>query len=213
VPPARRQEATTEIGWWTAVLDRRDAQLLLIDLHPDLMPLSRTVPEDALRTSATALAHAAALLGIPATESMLAGLAHSSSIPEIADRLSTTVFFRKTPHAFSDPTTREALSGNGRQVVGIGGILTEIGVLNNVLGAVSAGYDVHVLVDLSGGICERSERAAFDQMQRAGATLSSTASFVTALIRDFTTSPDQQALAALYPLLLANLAVEESPER
>jgi nicotinamidase-related amidase len=212
VPPARPQEATTEIGWWATVLDRRDAQLLLIDLHPDLMPLSRTVPEDALRTSATALAHAAALLGIPATESMLAGLPHSS-IPEIADRLSTTVFFRTTPHAFSDSATREALSGNGRPVVGIGGILTEIGVLNNVLGAVSAGYDVHVLVDLCGGICERSERAAFDQMQRAGATLSSTASFVTALIRDFTTSPDQQALESLYPLLLANLAAEESPER
>lgn len=77
---------------------------------------------------------------------------------------------------------------------------SEIVVLHTALAALADGYDVIVLVDASGGISERTENAALRQIEAAGGTVTSVASLVTSMVRDFTTPTGRTVITALHDL-------------
>ncbi|GAA2887689.1 hypothetical protein GCM10020220_092420 [Nonomuraea rubra] len=88
-----------------------------------------------------------------------------------------------------------------RRTLAMCGVTSEIVVLHTALDALADGYDVIVLADASGGVSERTENAAFRQIEAAGGTVTSVASFVTSMVRDFTSPTGRIAITALHDLM------------
>ena len=110
---------------------------------------------------------------------------------------------RSTVGVLDHAESRKLLVAHNRRVVAIGGVSSEVAVLQSVLGARRLGYSVHVLVDVCGSLSERTEQAAFRQMEQAGATLSSVPSFLTGLTPDLD-DPRFQAVLGLLSRLWAD---------
>src|SRR5436190_1774143 len=181
------------------MLNSSDVQVLLVDLQDRAFRRRLTSPEPAIRASARALARFSKIYKFPVVQTLVPGGEEGQprSIGEIADEVGADAFVRSSPHSLAYLPLRDALNRNGRRALGVGGLVSEIGLLNAVLGALDAGYQVHVLVDLAGGLTERTEQAAFRQMERAGAVLSSVPTFAYAMIDDFTTAAFAEAITEL----------------
>jgi nicotinamidase-related amidase len=104
---------------------------------------------------------------------------------------------------FLDRATRDAIAASGRKALVVAAFATEVVVVHAVRAAIEAGYRVHVPVDACGGMSDRTEAAAFRQIEAAGGVTTSVVELVTALAPDFSTSPGQQAFAASQALRLA----------
>ena len=166
----------------------KDALVLLLEMQPQIVAASRTQPPDQLQRAAAALTGCARELGIPVLASgvpLAPGMA-----PELIEELAgCTMLPRTSISALDDETVAGQLASSGRKLVAIGGVSSEIAVLRAALSARRLGYEVHVLADCCGGLGERSEQAAWRQMEAAGVVLSSVSSFLTGLITDLD-SPD-----------------------
>src|SRR5439155_826505 len=131
---------------------------------------------------ARALARLANLFGLPSVQTLTRGASHQRSIVEITEEIGDETYVRSSPFTLDDPAIREALGRCRRRVLGVGGLMTEVGLLYAVLGALGLDYEVHVLVDLSGGCTHRTEHAALSRMEREGAILSSVPSFAMGMV-------------------------------
>ena len=65
----------------------------------------------------------------------------------------------------------------------------------------AAGQEVYFVTDAIGSQLERTENAAFREMEMAGARPTSVLSFVTRMVPDFVGTPGKQVFAALKPVL------------
>lgn len=157
-----------------------DAVVVLVELQPEIMRGNRTTPETELRRAVSMLVEGTGALGVPIIRTVIA--LTPGVVPATIEELSAEPpVVRSTAGVFDDPESRSAIDAQSRPVVAIGGISSEIAFLHAVLGARRLGYAVHVLVDACGGFSKRMEQAAFRQMESAGATLSSVASFLTSM--------------------------------
>lgn len=98
--------------------------------------------------------------------------------------------------------TRDALAANSRKVLLISGFATEVVVLRAALDAMRAGFQAQVLTDASGGMSERTEQAALEQLAAAGSLTTSVVSVATKLAPDFTTDGGKQMFALVQQLRL-----------
>jgi uncharacterized protein (TIGR02246 family) len=172
-----------------------DVQILLLEMQPAIVAASETVPGKALRRGAGALRSIAHAAGIPIHASVVPlGDTSSRLIDELAGVEARP---RATVGALDDPAVAATLEVAGRRTLILGGVSSEIAVLRAALGGLAAGYSVHVLVDLCGGLKARTEAAAFQRMSATGAILSSVASFATALFDDMSTSLGQSIMQTL----------------
>ncbi|WP_372351112.1 isochorismatase family protein [Streptomyces sp. KL116D] len=162
------------------------------------MALSRTSSPEAIRRSAGVLGRVAQTLDIPFTVSVAPRPDGPGVITEIPG---TTPFVRVGPCCWDDLAWREAIAAESRRTLAICGVTSEIVVLHTALDALADGYDVIVLVDASGGMSERTENAALGQIVAAGGTVTSVASFVTSMVRDFTTPTGRGTITALHGLM------------
>ena len=157
-----------------------NAIIVLVELQPEIMIGSRTNPETSLRQAVNMLVEGTGALGVTIVRSVIS-LAPGVVPATIAELRGEPAIVRSTIGVFDHAESRRAIEAYGRSVVAIGGISSEIAVLHAVLGARRSGHAVHVLVDVCGGFSERTEQAAFRQMEAAGATPSSVASFMTSM--------------------------------
>jgi uncharacterized protein (TIGR02246 family) len=178
-----------------AELRAEEAQILLLEMQPPIVAASQTVPGDGLKRSAATLKEVALAAGIP----IMASVVPLSEQPlELVEELAgIEPLARSTVGVLDDLTISDRIAASGRRVLILGGVSSEIAMLHAVLGARRAGYDVHVLLDLCGGLDPRSEKAAFDRMWSAGAKASSVSSFATGLIDDMTTQVGRAIMQAL----------------
>lgn len=182
-------------------LAAEDVVIVLLDLQPQIVARSRTNPEPRLRLASAVLAQAADALSIPILRSLIR--LDPEVVPTTIEELqSHPALIRSTVGVLDDGESRTALVDHGRNTIIIGGVSTEVSVLHSALGARRSGYSVHVLVDLCGGHDGRAEQAAFRQMEAAGVTLSSVASFLTGLAPDLK-SPEFRAVLSLLSRLWA----------
>lgn len=178
-----------------------DTALLFADLQEGIVQGSRTNPEADLRKAAKALADVARALRLPTFVNMV-GLGPDAphAIAELGDVHNPTV--RHGAKAFDYQPLRSAVLDTNRPNLAIAGVLSEIVVLHAALGALEAGLAVQVVVDACGGMTDRTERAVFGQIERAGGKLTSVASFATELAgSDFTSDEGKAVMQALGPLL------------
>ena len=185
-------------------LKREMLQVLLCDLQPQIVARSKTIDPQSLSKSAGVLADIAGLLSLPLIYSVVP---EQDKQPELIAELarhsaSATQVMRTTASPFFDGPSREALSRSERRTLIIGGFATEAVVLQAVLGAVNHGYQVFVAVDACGGISERTEQAAFRQIEAAGAATTSVVSLATTLTPDFATDEGKKMFAIIQQLRL-----------
>ena len=176
-----------------------DCALLLIDIQPVIIENSRTNPGKTVKLAASTAIKIAHLLAMPVFVSLVPT---SEKAPEPVDELEgQRQYTRHFAGSFNQREIREAVAASGRKVLAVGGIVSEIAVLQAGLTAIREGYTVHVLVDCCGGLTERTETAAFRQLEAAGAVLSSVPSFFTTISGDFSVPTGKETLQALHGLM------------
>lgn len=177
------------------------AQLLLCDLQPGIVSRSKTTQPNTIRKAAGVLLQMAKLFSLP---TVLSTVPEQQKQPELITELRNSGFapekMRMSASPFLDSATVEAVCGSDRKVLIIAGVLTEVVTLHAVLDACARGYQVLVPVDACGGSSERTENAAFRQMEGAGAVTTSVLSIATKLAPDFSTPQGQQIFGVVQPL-------------
>lgn len=99
-----------------------------------------------------------------------------------------------------DEQTVRTLSAQGRRTLVIAGFTAEVVVLQAALDAIAAGYVVYYVVDAVGSRSERTEAAAFRQIELAGGQPCSVMSLSTRLAPDFFRAPGSDVFATLQVL-------------
>ena len=102
----------------------------------------------------------------------------------------------------ADEKTEEALAANRRNTLIISGFATEAVVLHAATVAIAGGYRVLIPVDACGGLSERTEAAAFRQIEAFGGETTSVVTLATALVPDFSSDLGQRLVSILQQLLL-----------
>ncbi len=191
-----------------ASINSENVQILLLEMQPVVIASVRTVSPDVLRKAASAVRQAGEALGLPILASVVPlGPASPELIGELA---SIPPAVRTTITPFGDNAQCGRMKAAGRMVLAVGGVSSEIAVVNTVLEARREGYDVHVLLDCCGGLSQRSETGALRQMELAGAVPSNVSSFFTAMIDDMATAKGGAVMGALAELWSWNV-VEDAP--
>jgi uncharacterized protein (TIGR02246 family) len=162
-----------------------EIQILLMEMQPPIVDASKTISPLRLRQAAAVLRKIAESAAIPITASVVPLGARTPGLITELDAIAPLV--RTSVSPFGDKMITAHLHSAGRRKLVIGGVSTEIAVLHATLDALKAGFEVHLLIDMCGGLDVRSDHAAFEQMLRAGAVPSNLTSFATHLIDDVST--------------------------
>lgn len=184
-------------------LDAGDVQLFFGDLQVGLVAGSKTVAPEALSRSAGVLASVAEILDLPMLFSVVT-VANGSAdiIPGLEKFSNSSNTLKRTPIGpFHDPQTVAALARNNRKTLIVSGFAAEAVVLQAALDAIAAGYRTYYVVDAIGSQSDRTEAAAFSEMDRAGAIATSTLSLTTRLVPDFVGTPGAAVFRALGPVM------------
>lgn len=190
-------------------IDPAGAQLLFVDLQTFLTAASATETPDVLSRTAAALAGAATRLRMPLTFSLVPdkNVASPQPVPALQKFATTAnVFARQSASAFLDPSVDAALSGHNRATLVIAGFSAEVAILHSGLDAIEAGYQVYGVVDAIGGHSHRTEQAALNQLERAGAKLTSAISLLSSFAPDFSKAPGSDVLKDIMALGAARAA-------
>jgi len=174
-------------------------QILFVDIQENLIAGSLTNPPSALAANAHVLASIGRALGLPMTFTIAPA---NSSASEPIDALRQVafecgIFRRNVVGCFADSGLARHLSQHARKTLIIAGYSVEIGVLQAVLGAINAGYAVHVPIDVVGGRCTRAEQAALRQIEAAGGIVSSVRILSGFMSADFSSTTGAAVLAFL----------------
>ena len=184
----------------------RDVQVVFVDLQPELTKASHTVAPQALATNSRVLAKIAGITNVPVTFSTVSVAGQPGHVlPELLPYANAGNVYPRVPAGtFMDPAFTAGLKAHHRKVLVVSGYATEVAVLQTVLGALDAGYRVYIVVDAVGSKSNRTEQAAFDEMQQAGATPISVLALAGMLAPDFTKPPGANVLATFDELVPLN---------
>lgn len=176
-------------------LAANDLQILLLEMQTPIVDASTTVAPMRLRSASAALIEIAALVNIPVTVSIVP---LSEETPRVIEELaSVEPLVRSAITPFGDISIADRLKRARRNTIILGGVSSEIAILHTTLAALDAGFAVHLLSDLCGGLDPRTDRASVERMWRAGAVPSSLSSFATALVDDMNSEPGGAIMRAL----------------
>ncbi|MEG3162397.1 isochorismatase family protein [Sphingomonas sp. LB2R24] len=184
------------------LINMEECQLLFVHLQDDI--LTSCTPDEKARIcqAAGSLAELGSSLGIPMTFGLVPpeeGLAKPiKALLGYANDENT--FHRQAASVFLDPPLAGRLDANHRPTLLIAGYATEVAVLHAALDALATTYNVYVAVDSIGGMSPRTERAALDQITRAGGEITSVASLLSMLAPDFAIEPGSTALRIIKSL-------------
>ncbi len=184
-------------------IDSALVQILFADLQVPLVAGSKTQPPDRLERASAVLAEVGAILSLPMLFSVvMEGASPPHLLPALKPYARPANTLLRIPVApFHDRATAAAITGQRRPILVIAGFAAEVVVLQTALDAVAAGHKVYFVTDTIGSQFERTENAAFREMEMAGAKPTSVLSFATRLVPDFVGTPGKQVFAALKPVL------------
>ncbi len=176
-----------------------EVTLLLLEYQPEILASSKTVSGEELRRRARLTFAAAEALQIRTLVSIVP-LA-SDQVPSLVEELaSVEPLIRTTMSALDDPTVKERLSVTRCKAIAVGGVSSEVAVLQTVLQARRQQFEVHVLMDLCGGLSERTEATSVQQMAAAGAILSNVSSFLSSFAPKLSSPEGQIVMATMAQL-------------
>jgi hypothetical protein len=172
-----------------AALSRMTPQntaVIYVDYKTGLDNLMNTMPPEQYRNNVAAFSKFAGLFSLPAAVLGEENEYYGTFLPEMRPVLAAggRTFPRTTPTGY----TRDLatwLEQTGRKKVLIGGISIDNCTLHTALDLKRAGYEVYVVVDVSGANSGIAEEAAIDRMVMAGIVPGSWLNALTELGQDF----------------------------
>jgi len=179
------------------LLERETAALLVLDLQAKLVP-AMFDPQGVIR-NAQILLRLAELLQIPRilTAQYVKGL--GPVVPEILQAAPEIAPFEKTSFGCfgeRDFLRQLKLRAPEARSLLIAGVESHICVMQTALGALEAGYLVHVAADATSSRTQENWRIGLNRMERAGAVISSTEMMVYELLGKSAT-PEFRAILPL----------------
>ena len=150
------------------LLDPRTTTLLVIDLQEKLVPA--IWEKERLLANVAKVLQLARILGLKTVPTTQYCRGLGPTVPEIAALLDTEPIDKTSFGCFGDPRIVEELSGTLLVV----GIEAHICVCQTVVGALEAGFPVHVAADATSSRTEANWRTGLERMRGAGAVISST---------------------------------------
>jgi nicotinamidase-related amidase len=165
------------------LLDRHSVALLVLDLQAKLVP-AVFEPQRVIRHSQLLL-RLAQLLEIPTVLTCQYPKGLGNIIPEITQFAPGIEPLEKTSFGcFGEPDFLRRLKQRAPQATSllVAGVESHICVMQTVLGALEAGYLVHVAADATSSRTRENWQIGLNRMERAGAVLSSTEMMVYELL-------------------------------
>jgi len=180
------------------LLDRHDVALLVLDLQAKLLP-AIFEPQRVVRNTQLLL-RLAELLKIPTLLTAQYPKGLGPIIPEITQLAPGIEPIQKTSFGcFGEPDFLRRLKQRAPQATSllVAGVECHICVMQTVLGALEAGYLVHVAADATASRTQENWQIGLKRMERAGAVVSSTEMIVYELL----TKSNTPEFKALLPFL------------
>jgi nicotinamidase-related amidase len=148
------------------LIDRGNAQLLLIDMQERLLP-AMAASEQALK-NAVVLAKSARVLNLPisVSEQYPKGLGHTVA-PLKAEIGNTPVDEKVEFSCWMNAALRERIARNDRKQLVVAGIEAHVCALQTAMDLKEAGYQVFAVADAMSSRAERSAELAFARMRQA----------------------------------------------
>ncbi|MBO9675299.1 MAG: isochorismatase family protein [Sphingobacteriaceae bacterium] len=178
-------------------IDLNNVIIVLADLQPEIiLAANRTISEESLRKAVSVLIEGADILNIPV---FLSGVPLKAGVsPNPIEELSKhTMVVRSTAGIFEDGSNLKIIKKYKRSSILLGGVATELAVIQAALGALRNGYNVFLLTDICGGLSDRTEQAAFRQLEKEGVILSSVPAFLSSLMPQINDLQTKSLFAAL----------------
>lgn len=172
--------------------------LILIDYLTGFEPGLKTMGMDEYQKNLTALIKLGQLFNLPIVLLGDEGGFRGDFMPPIKELLSDVKpIGRHSPSAWLVREFRDKLEGLGRKNLIVGGISLDNCTLLNTLDLLRAGYNVHVVCDVSGTTETLIETSAMMRMTQAGAIMTSWVSLASEIMVDWE-SPEGGGVGALY---------------
>ncbi len=166
------------------LIDASTTALVIVDLQEKLLPAIQNAPTAVANVkNLLRLAQALGLKTLVTTQ-YRQGL--GDTIPEIAGLLGATPLDKVCFGCMNDEAFRRELASAlpaGGTVL-LAGVETHICVMQTALGALEAGYGVHVVSDATGSRASANADLGIQRMRDAGAVVSSTEMAIYELLRD-----------------------------
>ncbi len=183
-----------------------DSLLLFADLQAGIADLPTTIPSARLRKGVSGLARLAAIFSLPAfvtvVQSPIGG--EVKLLPEIGQALGELgVIQRSTADPFRNELLLKQIASTGRKTILISGVATELVVQLAALTASELGYRVFVVIDASGGMNERTERAALERMRASGVQFVSVMTLAGELTSDLGGAEGQKTVPIIFEMAAA----------
>jgi len=147
------------------------AAIVIVDIQEKLLPV--IAGREAILAGCRTLLHLASALELPVllTTQYRKGL--GPFLPELAELAGVEPVDKVAFSCFGSEAFRTQLGETGRKQLLVAGIESHICVTQTALGALDAGFSVHVLADAVGSRLEENHRIGLGRMERAGALISS----------------------------------------
>ena len=170
-------------------LTPENSLLVMVDYLTGFLPGLRTMDKETYINNITALAKIGQIFQLPTIILGDEGGFRGEFFPEISQYLSHGLRVeRHTPSAWREPKFVEALQKFNRPKIIMAGISIDNCVLQTALDVLSAGYEVYVVVDVSGTESKLVEDAAILRLTQAGAVMTNWVSLASELMADWNSS-------------------------
>lgn len=161
------------------------ATLVYVDYVTGLDNLINTIPAEQYKNNIAAFAKLNTIFKLPTVILGEENEYYGTYLPEMATVTHDVRRYNRTMISGFVPEFREWLASTGRKDVIIGGISIDNCVLHTALDLLRAGYNVFVVVDVSGSNSPLAEQTAIMRMRDAGAVMVGWLSIATELGVDF----------------------------
>ncbi|MBD9508121.1 isochorismatase family protein [Ensifer sp. ENS07] len=203
-------------GGGTALLNKSDAALLLLDHQTGLFQTVKDISVDELRAKVVALARIATLLDIPIiTTASVPDGPNGPLMSELAEAAPSAIYVPRQGevNAWDNEQFVETVRQTGKKTLIMAGVWTSVCVMFPALDAHAAGFKVYAVMDASGDPSEMVSRTTLARFAQAGVVPTSTNAVVSELHRTWK-RPDAVKIAEIYGLVAPNYkAVMESFQR
>jgi nicotinamidase-related amidase len=177
-------------------LTRDNAVTIFIDLQLGAIGSIQSMDRQELTQNAIALAKVCTILQLPViiAAADIPG-DRGTVLPELVEQLPNATHIKHaTNNSWETPEFVEKIQQLGRKHLVMAGLATDVGLCLPAISAVTAGYQVSAIVDVSGTLNQRIERAAWMRMAQAGVILTSWTGFTGEIQHNYTQPPGSELL-------------------
>ena len=152
------------------LLTPQNTAVIFIDHQPQMAFGVTSIDRQLLRSNVVALARTAKLFQVPAIVTAVESTGFSGYVwPELLAAIPGEPVERTSMNAWDDKKFVQAVEKTGRKKLVIAALWTEVCLVMPTLDALSAGYEVYIVTDGSGGTSREAHDMAVLRLIQAGA--------------------------------------------